>query len=333
VNPSNFLAVLKGDSNAMNGLGSGKVLKSDANSKVFISFFDHGAPGLIAFPNGELYADDLIDTINYMHTNEMYDQLVFYLEACESGSMFSGLLADDINVYATTAANEKESSWGTYCSPDDVVNGVHIGSCLGDLYSVNWMEDSDAMDPSIETLSVQFETVKELTAQSHVMEYGQTDFKNEVVGDFIGDLDITPADKLFMTMMNKARKPSANPTKHTFAVSSRDAKLNQLYGNVLYKNSQEANLELMEELTHRMKVDHIFETIVGKNLMASTTEFQQPRNFECLKTLVSHFKENCGAFSDYSLKHVKYLVNECETLSVPSAVDGIMHRISRACNQ
>jgi legumain len=57
--------------------------------------------------------------------------------------MFEGLLPLNINIYATTAANSKESSWGTYCYPDDVVNGVHINSCLGDLYSVNWMEDSD----------------------------------------------------------------------------------------------------------------------------------------------------------------------------------------------
>lgn len=164
VTPENFLSVLKGDAAALKGVGTGKVLKSDSNSKVFINFADHGGPGLIAFPSEMLYADDLIETINYMNTNEMYDQMVFYLEACESGSMFSGLLADDIGVYATTAANEIESSWGTYCSPDDVVNGVHIGSCLGDLYSVNWMEDSDAMNPSIETLSTQFDTVKTLTA-------------------------------------------------------------------------------------------------------------------------------------------------------------------------
>lgn len=32
-------------------------------------------------------------------------QLTFYLEACESGSMFEGVLADDVNIYATTAAN------------------------------------------------------------------------------------------------------------------------------------------------------------------------------------------------------------------------------------
>jgi len=108
--------------------------------------------------------------------------------------MFEGLLADNLNIYATTAANAKESSYGVYCSPDDVVNGKHVGSCLGDLYSVSWMEDADAKDDSIETLATQFDTVKTLTSLSHVMEYGTTTFKNEVTGDFIGDLDLSPAD-------------------------------------------------------------------------------------------------------------------------------------------
>jgi legumain len=88
-----------------------------------------------------------------MYENKMYDEMVLYIEACESGSMFEGILASDINVYATTASNAIESSWGSYCYPDDVVNGVHINSCLGDLYSVNWMEDSDSHDASVETLS------------------------------------------------------------------------------------------------------------------------------------------------------------------------------------
>lgn len=79
-----------------------------------------------------------------MHDNKMYKELVFYLEACESGSMFDGILKDNINIYAITAANPDESSWGTYCYPDDKINGTHINSCLGDLFSVNWMEDSDA---------------------------------------------------------------------------------------------------------------------------------------------------------------------------------------------
>jgi len=90
-----------------------------------------------------MHRKKLVKTLTDMHENNMYKELTFYLEACESGSMFT-TLPTDINIFATTAANAKESSWGTYCSPDDKVDGKKIGSCLGDLYSVNWMEDTDA---------------------------------------------------------------------------------------------------------------------------------------------------------------------------------------------
>ena len=152
VTPANFLAVIKGDATGVKG-GNGKVLKSDKNSKVFINFADHGAPGLIAFPSEYLYANDFNTAITYMHENAMYDQMVIYIEACESGSMFDGLLPNNINVYATTAANPSESSWAAYCYPDDRVNGTHVNSCLGDLYSVSWMEDTESNDITSETFS------------------------------------------------------------------------------------------------------------------------------------------------------------------------------------
>lgn len=44
-----------------------------------------------------------------------FADLVLYVEACESGSIFEGLLPDELNIYVTTAANAYESSWGTYC--------------------------------------------------------------------------------------------------------------------------------------------------------------------------------------------------------------------------
>jgi len=135
-----LLGVLKGDSSV-----GEKVLKSDENSKVFFYFADHGAPGLVAMPvGGYLYANKLNSAVEFMHENKMFKEMVMYVEACESGSMFDKILKPDINVYAVSAANGKESSWGTYCYPDDKVNGKHIGSCLGDLFSVNWMEDLDA---------------------------------------------------------------------------------------------------------------------------------------------------------------------------------------------
>jgi len=89
----------------------------------------------------------------------MYDQLTFYIEACESGSMFP-YLASNTDVYAVTASNATLSSWAAYCPPDDVVNGVEIGSCLGDLFSVNWMEDTESNNVCTETLDQQFTTVR-----------------------------------------------------------------------------------------------------------------------------------------------------------------------------
>jgi len=102
-----------------------------------------------------------------MYKKNMYNQLIFYIEACESGSMFPEL-ANNIGVAAMTASNATQSSWATYCSPEDVVNGVSIGTCLGDLFSVNWMEDTEAHDPASETLLEQYKTVKTLTADSPV---------------------------------------------------------------------------------------------------------------------------------------------------------------------
>lgn len=97
-----LLAVLQGDA----ATAGGPVLKSNANSKIFFYFADHGAPGLIAMPVGPyLYADQLHSAFKYMNTNKMYKEMTFYLEACESGSMFENILENNLGIYAVSAAN------------------------------------------------------------------------------------------------------------------------------------------------------------------------------------------------------------------------------------
>lgn len=66
---------------------------------------------------------------------------VIYVEACESGSIFEGLLPEGMNIYVTTASNAEESSWGTYCPGMEPSPPLEYDTCLGDLYSVAWMED------------------------------------------------------------------------------------------------------------------------------------------------------------------------------------------------
>lgn len=97
-----------------------------------------------------------------MYSKHMYKQFTYYLETCESGSMFL-TLPKNINIYALSAANPTESSWATYCPPDDMVNNKHIGSCLGDEFSVNWMENTDSSNTATYTLQQQFVAVKSLT--------------------------------------------------------------------------------------------------------------------------------------------------------------------------
>merc|ERR1711871_728082 len=167
------------------GPAKSRVLKSTNASRVFVNFVDHGGSGIIAFPSKQMSSKTLIDTLKTMHQKGMYKELVFYMEACESGSMFQDL-PPNINIFATTAADATEPSWGTYCSNQAVVNGKNLNTCLGDLYSVSWMEDADLETPG-ETLAQQYEDVKKRTNKSHVTEFGTKSITSEPVTNFYGN--------------------------------------------------------------------------------------------------------------------------------------------------
>ncbi len=187
VTPATFLDILNGKKISY---GSKKTLKSTSSDNVFIYFADHGGVGLIAFPSSLLHAKDLLNTLKNMYNQKLYNKLVFYMEACESGSMFKDL-PTNMKLYATTAANGHESSWGTYCSPHDIVNGKKIGSCLGDEYSVHFLEDNDADKGLTKTLAAQYETVKELTKKSHVQKFGDLSFVKDQLNQFEADTNKT----------------------------------------------------------------------------------------------------------------------------------------------
>ncbi|KAF1570622.1 UNVERIFIED_CONTAM: Vacuolar-processing enzyme beta-isozyme, partial [Eudyptes robustus] len=58
---------------------------------------------------------DLSATLHEIHAKNSYKELVLYVEACYSGSMFQGFLPKNTNIYAVTAANAAESSYACYC--------------------------------------------------------------------------------------------------------------------------------------------------------------------------------------------------------------------------
>jgi len=86
---------------------------SGPNSFIFVNLVDHGAPGIFAFPeeyvsscygchcvnprSSQMHAKQLIKVIEAMHSKQKYDQMVFYVESCESGSLFDGLLSPHVS--------------------------------------------------------------------------------------------------------------------------------------------------------------------------------------------------------------------------------------------
>jgi legumain len=190
VTAAHFLAVLTGNSTAVPK--DLPVLRSGPSDDVFVYFCDHGGTGSSAFPVGKLLlAEDLVAAFDQMRSDAMYKRMVVYWESCESGSMFT-TLPDDWQIYAMTAAMPNEPSWGTYCPPDDdYVDGKEIGSCLGDEFSINWLQDSDRNGSMLESLQRQFNNVKRNTQRSHVTQYADKQWTFLPIGFFEGSLNFS----------------------------------------------------------------------------------------------------------------------------------------------
>ncbi|XP_038628572.1 legumain [Tachyglossus aculeatus] len=306
VTPENFLAVLKGDAEAMKGKGSGKVLKSGPKDHVFVYFTDHGAPGLLAFPDGDLHVKDLNKTIRYMHEHKKYKKMVFYIEACESGSMMNHL-PDNINVYATTAANPSESSYACYYDEDRQ-------TYLGDWYSVNWMEDSDVEDLTKESLHKQFQLVKSHTNTSHVMQYGNKTLSSMKVMQFQG------ANK-------KSSSPiTLPPVDHLDLTPSPDVPLAIMKRKLMATNDINKAKKIVGEMKAYLEARNNIQASVYKivSLMASSaahtekllSERQMITEHECYQAAVTHFKTHCfnwhSPMYEYALRQLYAFVNLCE---------------------
>nr|XP_008110340.1 PREDICTED: LOW QUALITY PROTEIN: legumain [Anolis carolinensis] len=307
VTPANFLAVLRGDAEAVKNKGSGKVIKSGPKDHIFVYFTDHGSTGIIAFPEDDLKAEDLQKTIKYMYRHKKYQKMVIYIEACESGSMMQGL-PDDINGYATTAANSHESSYACYF--DD-----YRQAYLGDWYSVNWMEDSDEEDLKKETLHKQFVLVKKHTNTSHVMQYGNLSIASMKVVQFQG------------TSKASSTPISLPPVSHLDLTPSPDVPLAVMKRRMMSTNDAQETKKLLEEMKRHLEAKELIQKTMHKIIFFITESEERTehvlasrlllRNYDCYYTAMDHFKRRCFNWHipvyEYALRHLYALANACES--------------------
>jgi legumain len=298
-------------------------LKSTSADNVFVNFVDHGGVGLIGFPRSVMHKSDLQAALQTMKEKQMFKRLVFYLEACESGSMFEGVNIP--GMYALTAANPRESSWGTYCMPNDKVNGRHIGSCLGDLFSVNWMEDMDIEDTTMETLDKQFKLVKHETGKSHVEQYSDRSFTNERISDFVGK-GTSPS----------LRASTASLNTSTSSVSVRALHLHNLYqGYRLASTSSErlaAGGALQAQIAEQQAAEATFRRIAElsypddkEKQMAVRRLEEKPENPSCEVGTHMALRRSCAgkfdAGSGFAMQFQRVVVNICADVRRGLALD------------
>ncbi|XP_078262908.1 legumain [Rhinoraja longicauda] len=319
VTPEIFLAVLRGDAEAVKGKGSGKVLRSGPKDHVFIYFADHGADGILGFPSDDLNVDDLQKTIRYMHRHKKYAQMVLYIEACESGSMMVDL-PEDINVFATTAANPDESSYACYY---DEARDTY----LGDVYSVVWMEDSDQEDLRKESLHQQFKIVKKRTNTSHVQEYGNLTLSHMKLNAFQGS--------------KKAPPKTRPPLDIVDAVPSPDVLLDILKRKYMATNDIELAQKLLTEINAHLERKRVIQETMKKIAFFVTQSVEQAdwilnsrsriHDHACYQTVNYHFKTRCFnwhvSLNEYALRQLYALVNLCEGYSVNS----ILQAMDKVC--
>jgi legumain len=311
-----FTQVLTGDAAA-----GGKVLKSGPNDRVFVNFVDHGGVGIIAFPNGSpMHATELSSTLKTMQQKKLFGELVFYMEACESGSMFPDLTSDG-KIFAVTAANAKESSWGYYCPPtNDTASGKHLKTCLGDLFSIAWMEDADLGQMSTESLKTQVQRVTARTAKSHVTTFGDKSFESEVIGHFEVGAEaqkVAPVDPLEL---------DGN------AINTRDIHVEYYRMRAEMAESsaerEEAEKDLAKAVADRTADFEAFGSIARRACEGGNygcdhyvmNSQEDLKNFACHAELVQTVHEACpvrganspGGWNSYNMRFSKMLKNACQ---------------------
>ncbi|KAF6216389.1 hypothetical protein GE061_000731 [Apolygus lucorum] len=317
VTPDNFLNILSGNKAAMAGKGTGRVIESDEKSNLFVYLVDHGANQLVAFDDLYLTANNLHLTITSMHSHKKYKQMVFYLDACHSGSMFDGMYPPEMKVFAMTATRPDENGYFCFCK-DQELNGA----CLATEFSTGWTVFWDAQSKgSSVSFTETYEFTKNFTSKwQHASIFGDLSLgKEELEPNVIG---VTPTPEISSCPVNIPKQAA----HYQYLVwQLRHAKDQESY--------ERAQLELNSYLEEEKEIEELKSELL--NLFASESkdilEYQENgvilpttrESRECYEDIVDHFSEKCI----HPLRIQNTLVmfaNACVMdLDIPTLKDGI----------
>eukprot|EP00210_Caulerpa_lentillifera_P002410 g2311.t1 len=346
VNKFVLSAVLRGDSAAVRGKGSGRVLTKNAYQRVFFAYSDHGSVGYLPFPTGPyLYADEFNKLLIGLRQNSVFKEMLVYIEACDAGSMFYNMpIKDEYRIMGVSAAGAHESSYATYC-PDSsktyssIVNPNKIRSCMGDLFTVAWIQDAEYRNVFFSTVGAHLARVTYVTsvdwtysAGSHVYRYGDKYhyIYYEKIGAFLSG--IKPLLKSLWNFVTSGLNSNAGRDNY----KQTDADLIHLYMAASENNNSDASLRLEKELAMRKHTDEVIysslHSLIGSGDLStdiSISKFAEeviPRgpddpvvnDWDCLREMVDAWEDKCGRLNSYSGQYSRTFVNLCNAMVSPA---------------
>eukprot|EP00210_Caulerpa_lentillifera_P002432 g2331.t1 len=346
VNKEVLTAVLRGDAAAVKGKGSGRVLKKDPNQRVFFAYSDHGEVGYIPLPHGPpLYADEFNKLLIELRKNLVFKEMLVYIESCYAGSMFYGMpIEDEDKILGVSAAGPYESSYATLCPSryrkyKQSINPNTIGSCMGDLFTVAWIMDSESCNVFKTKIRSHLQRVTKKTSVhgtyyggSHVYEYG--DKKKRIVSEKLGHF--------FSKATNYSKSPPSfstidlnTNTSENYAQT--DADLMHLYWMASRNNNTDASLRLERELAVRKHTDEVIynslHSLIKSGHLPTQTSVSTYANkviprgpdepvvndWDCLRGMVAAWEDKCGRLNSYSGQYSRTFVNLCNAMVSPMA--------------
>jgi len=331
VSAQNFLSILLGNATTTGG----RKLNTGPDDDLFVFYVDHGAPGLVQFPAGDVvHAAELQTTFKTMHDQNRYGRMVVYIEACYAGSMLDGM-PNDINIYGVTAVDALTPSLGTYNGWEAVINNTMIGSSLGDLFAVFFMNFVSQGDGS-HTLNQLFQSVLDDVQSYAALHYGHE--INQRYGDLsMGDLTVGD----FFYGDSQADVKLAAPFSTHFVIPRSVASATQLvmdnhqleysesaaqplfHGEEGWRNLLQATDDLQKLLDTQKSTQELYWNIVFYQFLDDHERIRQiwtsqskPLNPTCEMMVHEALLEHCpkskvDVTSSYALQFHQVVVNMC----------------------
>lgn len=225
-------------------------------------------------------------------------------------------------VFVSTASAPDESSWGWYCGED---------TCLGDLFSISWMERLDHLNYS-EPLFEQFDAVRTRTLQkSHVNLYGDYKLgflkfgKNSFNSDFSSNNEAESEEDSGVNSRDVPLYLAEQAVKKATDLRTRQEKESNL--EKIVKGRAYADNIVSEILQYIVK-DDFYQL---KDLESKRYPLREDVA-DCYKSLVSSFDEKCFKITKhtYFLKHMYKFVNICANGFNADEITEVMEKL---CSQ